>query len=722
MRTSTRLLLPLLLWFTVAGWDGLYAESYQPDTDTAARIRAGWTLVDELRSQGRNRAALAELNALQTNFESTTSVQTGIRLGGVLCGLGRYEEAQSTLDQVAAAAGRLEPAERAAYLLELGNVTVETGALSDAAALFRESATFADQANMPVLAARASLNALRAKLDQKDIANLERELNALSARLKTMGSGRSIAQLWISLGDVGRRAVTDFAFPPEWRGHALAAYRQAQNLTTDPVILGWAAGFTGALYEDEGRISESLTLTRTALFYAQQVGADDQLYRWEWQLGRIFKAANQLQSSQQAYARATAILGGLKSNFTLGSRNTFNRLVAPVYSQYADVLLTRSATMAAGDSKQTLLRSVRNQLETLKQAEVEDYFASACVVQNPQQTNTQGVAQKEMSSTAILYPVFLDNRIELLVEAGDELAQFTTSIGRNQATQLIRRFRLNLERPLSADAYLAQAQELYNWLMRPAEGFLNSRGIKTLVIVPEGALRTIPLSALHDGKQFLLERYVIATTPAIKLTQPIGERNTDNLLIAGLTEAVQGFSSLPAVAQEISNVAAMYPSMTMQDGDFQLESTATNLSLGKYSVAHFATHGEFNRDYRKSFILTYDSKLSLSRLQNALKQRGDVPLDLLVLSACQTAAGDDRAALGLAGVAVQSGARSALASLWSISDTATSQLIERFYGHLQSSGNTKADSLRQAQLALLGSERFQHPSFWAPYLLIGSWL
>jgi len=720
MRKSIRLSTPLLLCFTLGGWGGLSAETRQTNADVEASIQASWELVDTLRNQGKNRAALTELNTLKANFEPTTSVQTGIRLGGVLCGLGRYEEAQTTLK--AAVAGLLEPAERAAYLLELGNVTIETGALSDATAFYRDSATYADQANMPVLAARASLNALRANLDAKDIANLERELNALSARLNTMGRGRAVAELWVSLGNVGRRAVTEFAFPLEWRGHALAAYTQAQNLTSDPVILGWAAGFMGALYEDEGRITESLTLTRKALFYALQVGADDQLYRWEWQLGRILKASNQLQSSQEAYARATEILSNLKSNFTLGSRNTFNRLVAPVYSQYADVLLTRSATMTAGDAKQTLLRGVRDQLETLKQAEVEDYFASECVAQDRQPTNAQIEAQEKNSSTAILYPVFLEKRIELLVEVGDELAQFTTPIGRNQATQLIRRFRLNLERPLTADAYLAHAQQLYNWLMRPMEGFLDSRGVKTLVMVPEGALRTIPISALHDGKQFLVERYAIATTPAIKLTQQTGESNSDNLLIGGLTEAVQGYSSLPAVEQEISNVAALYPAVTMQDSDFQLELMATNLSLGKYSIAHFATHGEFHRDFRKSFILTYDSKLTLSRLQNALKQRGDVPLDLLVLSACQTAAGDDRAALGLAGVAVQSGARSALASLWSISDTATTELIRNFYGQLQSPGNTKAASLRQAQLALLRTKRFQHPSFWAPYLLIGSWL
>jgi CHAT domain-containing protein len=156
---------------------------------------------------------------------------------------------------------------------------------------------------------------------------------------------------------------------------------------------------------------------------------------------------------------------------------------------------------------------------------------------------------------------------------------------------------------------------------------------------------------------------------------------------------------------------------------FQLARIEAELSDGGYSVAHFATHGEFSQDHEKSFILTYDDRLTLDGLQEVLGQRDQSqPLDLLVLSACKTAAGDDRAALGLAGVAVQSGAQSALASLWYISDAATAELIASFYTALQLPENGKAESLRLAQLELLKTERFNHPSFWAPYLLVGNWL
>jgi CHAT domain-containing protein len=239
--------------------------------------------------------------------------------------------------------------------------------------------------------------------------------------------------------------------------------------------------------------------------------------------------------------------------------------------------------------------------------------------------------------------------------------------------------------------------------------------------VPTGPLRTVPLAVLLDGNEFLIERYAIATTPAITLIPTLVLPTTNRVLIAGLTKSVQGFAALPGVNSEIHDIGAIFPNQSLEDETFSLSSIRKDLSEANFSVAHLATHGEFSSDHRQSFILTYDSRLTMDGLQTALGRRAD-PLDLLVLSACSTAAGDDRAALGLAGVAIQSGAKSALASLWSISDEATSSLMVSFYKSRKAGGETKAQSLRDAQLALLRSPTYSHPSYWAPYLLIGNWL
>jgi CHAT domain-containing protein len=137
-----------------------------------------------------------------------------------------------------------------------------------------------------------------------------------------------------------------------------------------------------------------------------------------------------------------------------------------------------------------------------------------------------------------------------------------------------------------------------------------------------------------------------------------------------------------------------------------------------------ATHGVFNSDVRKSFVLTHDNQLTLDDLERLIRpgQLRDQPLELLTLSACQTAAGDDRAALGLAGVAVKAGARSAFASLWFVNDKASSILVSDFYEQLKMPGHTKAQALQVAQQKLIHRPGFEHPCYWAPYLLIGNWL
>jgi CHAT domain-containing protein len=142
-------------------------------------------------------------------------------------------------------------------------------------------------------------------------------------------------------------------------------------------------------------------------------------------------------------------------------------------------------------------------------------------------------------------------------------------------------------------------------------------------------------------------------------------------------------------------------------------------------MVHFATHGQFNHDVHKSFILTYDGKLTLNQLEELIRpsQYRGRPVELLVLSACQTAAGDDRAALGLAGVAVKAGARSAMATMWFVNDESTSILVSEFYRLLHGDPRlSKAKALQQAQIKVLREERFGHPCYWAPYLIIGNWL
>jgi CHAT domain-containing protein len=233
------------------------------------------------------------------------------------------------------------------------------------------------------------------------------------------------------------------------------------------------------------------------------------------------------------------------------------------------------------------------------------------------------------------------------------------------------------------------------------------------------------MAALHDGKQFLIQRYALGITPGMNLTDPRPiSREQTRVLAVGVTEAVQGFPPLPAVAVELEGLRTMFGTAPLVNRDFQISALEKQLKDERYSIVHIASHGEFASDVRKTFLLAFDGKLTMDRLDQlvGLFRYRETPLELLTLSACDTAEGDDRAAMGLAGIAVKAGARSALASLWNINDDASADLVTEFYRGLQDPGVSRAVALQRAQLKLLGDPRYEHPGFWSAYLLINNWL
>jgi CHAT domain-containing protein len=185
------------------------------------------------------------------------------------------------------------------------------------------------------------------------------------------------------------------------------------------------------------------------------------------------------------------------------------------------------------------------------------------------------------------------------------------------------------------------------------------------------------------------------------------------------------FSQLPFVRQELEQIAQQAPGELLLNQEFTSATIQEEMNSAPFPVVHLATHGLFSSNAEDTFILTWDDRLNINQLNELLRARevgGRGAIELLVLSACQTAAGDKRAALGLAGVAVRAGARSTLATLWFVSDAGTAELMTRFYQELRDTTITKAEALRRAQVALLKDSRYQLPIFWAPYVLVGNWL
>jgi CHAT domain-containing protein len=273
---------------------------------------------------------------------------------------------------------------------------------------------------------------------------------------------------------------------------------------------------------------------------------------------------------------------------------------------------------------------------------------------------------------------------------------------------------------------LRLSQTVYDWLIRPVEAQLAERGIETLVFVLDGVLRNVPMAALHDGQQYLVEKYSVALAPGLQLLEPqLLKQLQLRSLTGGLSEERQGFSALPAVVQEVEQIKTKIPSEVLLNQAFTRDALEKRIQTLPVAVVHLATHGQFSSKPEDTFLLTWDGRLNVNTLSQILKtreQNNSQPIELLVLSACQTATGDKRAALGLAGLAVRSGVRSTIATLWSVNDRSTAEAIVEFYRYLIQSDGNRAEALRQAQLSLLKQKKYQHPYYWAPFVLLGNWL
>ena len=291
----------------------------------------------------------------------------------------------------------------------------------------------------------------------------------------------------------------------------------------DQRSLAYALGYQGALYEFEKRNADALTLTRRAVFAAQQAGSPDALYRWQWQSGRLLAKQNERDQAIETYRRAVTTLQSIRNDVSIryGNRNarsSFREAVGGIYFELADLLLQRADALKDGEEAQALLREARDTAELLKAAELEDYFQDDCV--NLLKSKTKKV-ESISPTAAVIYIIALPTRTELLVSLPTgKLERFKADVPDELLTETVRAFRLNLE-DRSTEAYFEQAQQLYTWLIKPLEPLMANGQFDTMVFVPDGALRTIPMAALHDGEKFLIEKYAIAVTPGLELRPPI---------------------------------------------------------------------------------------------------------------------------------------------------------------------------------------------------------
>ena len=681
---------------------------------------------EQMQVQGRRQEALRALEALAATLPAADRSLLALSVEGALGKAhllaGEREAARKRLDAALAGARALPHAAlESAVLNDLGQLDMIEDRRLEALAAFEAARRAADAAAEPLLFVRAAVNTVRASaFGTKEAAGTR--LDEARGRLAQAPDTPEKAYLLIAIGNLYRRHAEE-AGAREGAFRSLTEAARVAAALKDNRAESFALGHLGELYAAAGRKAEAMRLTRRALFLAQLAQAPDALYRWHWQLGRMQAAEGKADEAAASYERAIASLQSVRTDLMADLRTiraSWRDAAGPLFLEHADLLLQRAAA-EPGAQRAAWLVKARDSVEQLKTVELEDYFQDACVASMPAGKKSLDALP---AGTAVLYPILLPDRVEMLVSLPGGIRQVRLDIDGLRLGEEVLALRRLLEKR-TTHQYLPHAKALHARLIGPVEKMLAEANVHTLVFIPDGPLRGIPLAALHDGRQFLIERYAVAVAPGLTLVADAAEREVrrGSTLSGGITESVQDFPALPYVEPEMQAVQSLYGGKSLKDAQFMIPRFEEELQRASYSVVHIASHGQIESDPRKSFLLAYDGRITMDHLEGYLKHSRlrQESVDLLTLSACRTAAGDDRAALGLAGMAVKAGARSALATLWYVSDQASSMLVTEFYRVMSAGGVGKAAALREAQLKVLADPRYRHPSYWAPFLLIGNW-
>lgn len=668
-----------------------------------------------------------------------------------------------------------EGRERARYALYLGNLAQARQLAKAAEDHYREAMALAPTDVEIQLS--AGLN--RARLAPEG-ARLQ-AVRDLATRLDAAGDDPRWARLHLNLahqawllGKAGGRTGQELAYRHGETARRLAA-------AGDPRVEIEALDFLAQIYEDQGRPGEALILDRRGIALAEKAPtglAADLLIGLEWRQARLLQAANDEEGALAGYMRAVSRIEAVRQDIPIeyeDGRSSFRATLEPIYLGYADLLLRRLDSQPTG-VREARLQAVVEAVELIRQSELQDFLGDRCSVEAVQ----GGISRGLPAGTAVLYPLVFADRLELLLKTNGGIERRSVavpgSVLRKVAVEFADTLRNGLPDPL------ARSRQLDGWLLAPFADRLSQLKVDSLVVVPDGPLRLVPMAALNDGQSYAIERFAVSLVTGLSLTNSgsaprrdtralvmgmaepgpvVGKLDaamTDQVLapgsrgassarglaatrtlraIRGLETAQSGVSpdrlrqledwrtrlALPGVRDEVRALAGILEGANLLDSDFTLGRLRQEAASGDFRIVHIASHGIFGGSADSSFIMAYDDLLRVNDLQALLKTEKfqQAPIELLTLSACETAEGNDRAPLGISGAAIKARAKSVVGTLWPVEDNAAKALMRDFYQGIAHGGMTKAEALRRAQLALLRNAEFRDPFYWAPFVLIGNW-
>mgnify|MGYP001145779798 CR=1 FL=1 len=702
--------------------------------------------------------------------------------GTVEAEIGQYETATTTLQQAAELNHQLsESIAEANAIAALGWIVERQDRLDDAIAYYQSAIALYQQADEPIREIRILNNLGIVHLKQNDLSSAESTLNQAQTRLSQQTDiSESLPE------NLRERAILLDSFGSLYQAQgnieqAWSAYRQALALSlTNADKVGEIDSLInlGKLMEAQSQPSLAIFFYKQAIAQIETIRADLRSLsqtvqqRYTLTVEDIYRNLADLLLRQDRVPEALHILELLKLQEVKAYLNTDS---ASTYSTDADSTDADSTDADSTDADSTDADSTdpappippaseSSALNTPAEATLAATLTplpadlsltaftqrpealalqDSSAPQPPTAANSttfqlatieslQAALKAQPVKTAALYPLILKDRLEIILITADGIpSHYTTQVLETELSQTIHQFQNKLKTDVLDPA--AEAQQLYTWLIQPLEATLAEQNIESLIYLPDGVLRYVPIAVLHDGHHWLTEKYQsynITAAAIDDLTAPTSQAAL-TVLAGALTDespaydvqvgqASYRYDGLPAAREEIGNLLKVIPTTALINQDFTPSNTLN--AVQDHPIVHFATHANFLPGQpESSFILFGDG--STVNMRDIGRWR--LPnVDLVVFSACQTAVsveGDGKELLGLGFQIQQTGAGAAIATLWSVDDTATAAFMNQFYIAL-SKGSTKAQALRQAQIDLIDSQSFQHPYDWAAFILIGNGL
>jgi tetratricopeptide (TPR) repeat protein len=513
--------------------------------DKPGFVRAQLNQSEALQSLGSYREALDLLTEMLPSLiqqSDKSLVAAGFRsLGNVRRVMGDLEGSRSALQQSLTIAQQLHsPESIGSALLGLGNLASAQQNPQSALAFYKQAADTESTVKI-----QARLNQLTLFLQNQQLDNARALLPQLKTAIANLPTSDDSIYTLVSLAQnllrLRQSSNTDTPSQLEIRNLLTTAVQEAKSLG-DQRALAHALGTFGSLYEQTQQWSGAQSLTQQAVILAQSINAPDIAYRWQWQLGRLLKAQGNIPEAIAAYSASVEALKILRNNLVGVNSDiqfSFREQVEPVYRQLVDLLLQ------SNHPSQSNLKQARETIESLQLAELDNFFRVACLEGKPVQLDQ--VVDQQDPTAVVIYPIILPERLGVILKLPKQpsLLYYETFISQGDVEKLLETIRQQLREPGSSSETQYPTQQLYDWLIRPAQATLASSQVKTLVFVLDGSLRNIPMAALYDGQHYLVEKYALALTPGLRLlpSEPFQKQSLKAL--RGCLKSSEGSTFMP---------------------------------------------------------------------------------------------------------------------------------------------------------------------------------